>query len=155
MFVFATFHTICIAAGLQLSLVLLPIDAHADEPVAVQDILGAPTVYHLRQTRLQGTVRNVQALDPYETPSGSRCYGGYLFLLDDDTAVISVAVTGFCGIPLVKDPDVEDGQRVIVDATIQAPSHGGYALNLKGLKITTDEEGIVQAIANRITPLPE
>ena len=75
--------------------------------------------------------------------------------LDDDTAVISVAVTGFCGIPLVKDPDVEDGQRVTVDATIQAPSHGGYALSLKGFKITTEEEGVVQAIANRITPLPE
>jgi len=145
----------CIATGLHLSLLLLPIAAHAEEPVPVQDILAAPTVYHLRQARLQGTVRNVQALDPYEISSGNRCYGGYLFLLDDDTAVISVAVTGFCGIPLVKDPDVEDGHRVIVDATIHAPSHGGYALSLQGLKITTEEEGVVQAMANRITPLPE
>ena len=152
---FTSFHTIGIATGSLLALMLLPIAAHADEPVTVLDILAAPTIYHLRQTKLQGTVRNVQPLDPYETPSGSRCYGGYLFLLDDDTAVMTVAVTGFCGIPLVKDPDVEDGQRVIVDATIQAPSHGGYALSLKGLKITTEEEGLVQAIANRITPLPE
>lgn len=155
MFMFTSFHTIGIATGSLLALMLLPIAAHADEPVTVQDILAAPTIYHLRQTKLQGTVRNVQPLDPYETPSGSRCYGGYLFLLDDDTAVMTVAVTGFCGIPLVKDPDVEDGQRVIVDATIQAPSHGGYALSLKGLKITTEEEGVVQAVATRITPLAE
>ena len=155
MFMFTSFHTICIATGSLLAFMLLPIAAHADEPVTVQDILAAPTIYHLRQTKLQGTVRNVQPLDPYETPSGSRCYGGYLFLLDDDTAVMTVAVTGFCGIPLVKDPDVEDGQRVIVDATIQAPSHGGYALSLKGLKITTEEEGVVQAVATRITPLAE
>lgn len=149
------FHSICLATGIQIALMLLPIAALADESVTVRDILAAPTVYHLRQTRLQGTVRNVQPLDPYEIPSGSRCYGAYLFLLDDDTAVISVAVTGFCGIPLVKDPDVEDGERVIVDATIQAPSHGGYALSIKGLKITTEDEGVVQAIANRITPLSE
>jgi hypothetical protein len=100
-------------------------------------------------------VRQVQPLDPYETPSGTRCYGAYLFQLDDDTGAISVAVPGLCGVPLVKDPDVEDGARVLVEATIQAPSHGGYALSLQGLKITTEQEGIIQAVATRITPLPE
>jgi hypothetical protein len=75
--------------------------------------------------------------------------------LEDDTGVIDVAVTGLCGIPLVKDPDVQEGDRVLVEALIQTPSHGGYALSLQGLKITTEREGAIQAVAARITPLPE
>ncbi|HEX2055239.1 MAG TPA: OB-fold nucleic acid binding domain-containing protein, partial [Nitrospiraceae bacterium] len=134
---------------------LLPTQAPGTEPTEIQAILADPSVYHLRQTGLKGTVRRVQPLDPYETPSGVRCYGAYLFQLDDDTGVIDVAVTGFCGIPLVKDPDVEEGDRVFVEATIQTPSHGGYALTLQGLKITTEREGTIQAVATRITPLSE
>ena len=134
---------------------LFPLQAQAAEPTPIQMILADPSVYHLRQTGLQGMVRRVQPLDPYETPSGTRCYGAYLFQLDDDTGVIDVAVTGLCGIPLVKDPDVQEGDRVFVDATIQAPSHGGYSLTLQGLKVTTEQEGTIQAVATRITPLPE
>jgi hypothetical protein len=127
----------------------------AQEAVAVQDVLADPALFHLRQITLKGTVRQVQPLDPYEIPAGSTCYGGYLFNLEDDTATLSIAVPGLCGVPLVKDPDVEDGARVAVEATIQAPSHGGYALSFKGAKIAMDQEGIVQGIANRITPLAE
>ncbi len=129
--------------------------AAAQEAVTVQEILADPALFHLRQITLRGTVRNVQPLDPYEIPAGSTCYGGYLFSLEDDTASIPVAVPGLCGVPMVKDPDVEEGVRVVVDATVQAPSHGGYALSFKGGKIAMDQEGIVQAIANRITPLVE
>jgi hypothetical protein len=146
------------SAGLlaRLSLCLVGIDAvSAQEAVTVQAVLADPALFHLRQITLTGTVRNVQALDPYEIPAGSTCYGGYLFNLEDDTATLSVAVPGLCGVPMVKDPDVEDGARVAVDATVQAPSHGGYALSFKGAKIAMDQEGIVQAIANRITPLAE
>lgn len=127
----------------------------AQEAVTVQEVLADPALFHLRQITLRGTVRNVQPLDPYEIPAGSTCYGGYLFNLEDDTATLSVAVPGLCGVPMVKDPDVEDGARVAVDATIQAPSHGGYALSFKGAKIAMDQEGVVQAIANRISPLAE
>ncbi len=127
----------------------------AQEAVTVQEVLADPVLFHLRQITLKGTVRNVQPLDPYEIPAGSTCYGGYLFNLEDDTATLSIAVPGLCGVPMVKDPDVEDGARVAIDATVQAPSHGGYALSFKGAKIAMDQEGIVQAIANRITPLAE
>jgi len=127
----------------------------AQEAVTVQDVLADPELFHLRQITLKGTVRNVQPLDPYEIPAGSTCYGGYLFNLEDDTATLAIAVPGLCGVPMVKDPDVEDGARVAVEATVQAPSHGGYALSFKGAKVAMDQEGIVQAIANRITPLAE
>jgi hypothetical protein len=141
--------------GLTAFLVLHTGMVAAQEAVTVQEVLADPALFHLRQITLRGTVRNVQPLDPYEIPAGSTCYGGYLFNLEDDTATLPVAVPGLCGVPMVKDPDVEDGARVVVDATVQAPSHGGYALSFKGGKIAMDQEGVVQAIANRITPLVE
>ena len=146
---------ICGLLGLALGLAMNHSLASAEETVTVQEILADPALFHLRQITLHGTVRNVQALDPYEIPAGSTCYGGYLFGLEDDTALLPVAVPGICGVPMVKDPDVEDGARVAVEATVQAPSHGGYALSFKGGKIAMDQEGVVQAIANRITPLIE
>ena len=106
------------ALGGLVFLCLLVPNSRAVEPTRIQDILADPSVYHLRQAIMQGTVRRVEPLDPYETPSGTRCYGAYLFQLDDDTGVIDVAVTGICGIPLVKDPDVQENDRVSVDATI-------------------------------------
>ena len=146
---------ICGLLGLALGLAMNHSLASAEETVTVQEILADPALFHLRQITLRGTVRNVQPLDPYEIPAGSTWYGGYLFALEDDTAMLPVAVPGLCGVPMVKDPDVEDGARVAVEATVQAPSHGGYALSFKGGKIAMDQEGVVQAIANRITPLIE
>lgn len=127
--------------------------AAAGEPITIRQILDEPMSFHLRQVMLRGTVRNVTPLDPYKLPTGTVCYGAYLFYLEDDTAVINVAVFGLCGIPAVKDPDVEDGQRIELTATIQAPTHGGYYLSFQGIKVGTEQEGIIQAVADRITPL--
>lgn len=129
--------------------------AKADEPISIQQILEDPTVYHLRRVTLVGTVRDVQPLDPYTLPNGTNCYGAYLFRLEDDTSALSVAVLGLCGKPLIRDPEVEDGARVEVGATIQAPSHGGYYLSFRGLKVVTEQEGFVQAVADRILPVIE
>lgn len=132
-----------------------PILAWAEEPTGIQQILEEPRVYHLRHATLRGIVRDVQPLAPYTVPNGDNCYGAYLFRLEDDEATIPVAVLGICGRPIVRDPEVEDGDRVEVSATIQAPSHGGYYLSFKGLKVITEEEGIVQAVADRILPILE
>lgn len=125
------------------------------ELVTVGQILEEPRVFHLKQVILRGTVRNVRPLDPYKLPAGTTCFGAYLFHLEDETSSINVAVFGLCGVPLVKDPDVEDGMRVELHATIQAPSHGGYVLSLQGLKVVTEQEGVIQAVADRIVPLTE
>jgi hypothetical protein len=127
----------------------------AGETVTIREILDEPMSFHLKQVTLRGTVRNVTPLDPYKLPTGTACYGAYLFYLDDDTAVINVAVFGLCGVPTVKDPDVEDGQRIELITTIQAPSHGGYYLSFQGIKVVTEQEGIIQAVADRITPLAD
>ncbi len=129
--------------------------AAAEEPVPIQQILEQPTVYHLRRVTLIGTVREVQPLDPYTLPNGTNCYGAYLFRLEDDSSSLSVAVLGICGKPLIRDPEVEEGDHVEVGATIQAPSHGGYYLSFQGLKVVTEQEGIVQAVADRILPIVE
>jgi hypothetical protein len=127
----------------------------AEEPIAIQQILEEPRVYHLRHVTMHGTARDVQPLAPYTVPNGDNCYGAYLFRLEEDEATIPVAVLGICGRPLVRDPDIEDGERIEVSATIQAPSHGGYYLSFKGLKAVTEQEGVVQAVADRILPLIE
>ena len=129
--------------------------ALAADSLTIREILDEPASYHLKQVLLSGTVRNVQPLDPYRLPAGTTCYGAYLFYLEDETASINVAVFGICGFPTVKDPDVEDGTRVELLATIQAPSHGGYYLSFQGLKVAGEREGIIQAVADRITPLTE
>lgn len=129
--------------------------AIAAEPITIREILEEPRNFHLRQVILEGTVRNVQPLDPYKLPAGTMCYGAYLFYLEDKTASINVAVFGICGVPIVKDPDVEDGARVQIHATIQAPSHGGYYLSFQGVAIAGEREGVIQAVADHIIPLAE
>jgi hypothetical protein len=127
----------------------------AAEPITIREILDGPKSFHLKQVTLQGTVRNVTPLDPYKLQAGTMCYGAYLFYLEDETSSINVAVYGLCGIPTVKDPDIEDGQRIELTATIQSPSHGGYYLSFQGLKVAREQEGVIQAVADRITPLPD
>jgi hypothetical protein len=133
----------------------IPILVFAEESTSIQQILEEPRVYHLRHATLRGIVRDVQPLAPYTVPNGDNCYGAYLFRLEDDEATIPVAVLGICGRPIVRDPEVEEGDRVEVSVTIQAPSHGGYYLSFKGLKVATEQEGIVQAVADRILPILE
>ena len=142
------------ACSIALGFLLLS-SAPAAESITIRDILDDPVSYHLRQVVLSGVVRNVQPLDPYKLPAGTTCYGAYLFYLEDETASINVAVFGICGFPTVKDPDVEDGARVELLATIQAPSHGGYYLSFQGLQVAGEREGVIQAVADRITPLTE
>jgi len=132
-----------------------PIRSWAEEPTAIQQILDVPSTYHLRHVLMQGIARDVQPLDPYALPNGEKCYGAYLFRLEDDTAALPVAVLGICGPPLIRDPEISDGDHIEVSATIQAPSHGGYYLSFRGLKVATDQEGIVQGIADRILPIAE
>jgi hypothetical protein len=140
--------------GLLWSLLWLS-DLALAEPLTIREIFDDPQAFHLRQVVLQGTVRNVQPLDPYKLPAGTTCYGAYLFTLDDDTSSINVAVFGICGVPLVKDPDVEEGTRIVLHATIQAPRHGGYYLSFQGLKVAGEREGVIQAVADRITPVSD
>lgn len=133
----------------------MPNPLWAEGQIDIQQVLDEPRVYHLRHVTLHGTVRDVRSLAPYKLPNETVCYGAYLFRLEDGEATIPVAVLGICGKPVVRDPEVEDGDHVEVSATIQAPSHGGYYLSFSGLRVATDQEDVVQAVANRILPILE
>jgi hypothetical protein len=146
-------NTETVTAAIAFLITMLVSPARGEEPVSIQQILEEPRTFHLHHVTLQGIVRDVQPLDPYTLPNGTNCYGAYLFRLEDDSSALSVAVLGLCGKPLVRDPEVEDGARVEVSAVIQAPSHGGYYLSFRGLKVITETEGLVQAVADRILPL--
>ena len=132
---------ICGLLGLALGLAMNHSLASAEETVTVQEILADPALFHLRQITLRGTVRNVQPLDPYEIPPAPPVMAATCSAWRTIRPSLPVAVPGLCGVPMVKDPDVEDGARVAVEATVQAPSHGGYALSFKGGKIAMDQEG--------------
>jgi hypothetical protein len=155
---FVMLHTLRYQVGCSLVIVfgtVLPCLLWAEQPTSIQQILEEPQIYHLRRVTLHGTVRDVTPLDPYKLPNETVCYGAYLFRLEEDVATIPVAVLGLCGKPTVRDPEVEDGDHVEVSATIQAPSHGGYYLSFRGLKVVMEQEGIVQAVADRILPIVE
>ncbi len=124
--------------------------ALAGEPTPVQDILANPDAYHLRLVTVHGTARDIEPLAPYTLSNGVTCYGAYLFRLDDDTGTLPVAVLGVCGVPVFRDPEVEEGDRVTLTATIQAPGHGSYYLTMEGFRVSTAERGQVQAIATKI-----
>jgi hypothetical protein len=151
----ARFITFLVGIPLTFAGTVTPPLVWAEEPINIQKILEEARAYHLRHVTMHGTARDVQPLAPYTVPNGDHCYGAYLFRLEEDEATIPVAVLGICGRPLVRDPDIEDGDRIEVSATIQAPSHGGYYLSFKGLKVVTEQEGVVQAVADRILPLIE
>ena len=72
-------------------------ESQDDGPVAVKDILSDPDAFHLRMVSLQGAVRHIRLLEPYYLPSGSACYGSYLFYLEDESGILEMAVMGICG----------------------------------------------------------
>ncbi len=136
-----------------LTLLLIAPPALAQEAVFIEEIVARPDLYHLHQVVIHGTVRDVQALSPYKLPTGDFCYGAYLFRLEDDTGSIAVAQLGMCDKPILRELVVSEGDQAAVQATIHAPGHGGYYLSLQGLRISTEEQGEIQAVAANIVRL--
>jgi hypothetical protein len=122
-----------------------------DAPVPIREVLASPETYHLRLVLLEGIVHNVKPLEPYEQPSGTACYSAYLFRLQDDTGSLSIAVLGLCGVPLLRDPDVAEGDHVFVKANVQAPGRGGYFLSTDGVPVAPQNQKEVQALAVQIS----
>lgn len=125
--------------------------ALAGDQVAIGSIVADPEPYHMRLVTLQGTVRQVHILEPYRQPSGTICYGTYLFTLQDDTGALDVAVLGICGVAIATPPEVSDGDKVIIKAQIQAPGHLGAVYGLDGrLHPGANPQGL-HAIAKEIS----
>ena len=124
--------------------------AETREPIPIQELLEYPESYHLHQVFLHGTARDVRAFDPYKLPAGSVCYGAYSFRLEDETGVLPIIVLGICGVPVVKDPDVEDGDVLTAQVTAHAPGKGTFFLTLDGRRMPFSETDEMQAVALNI-----
>lgn len=127
--------------------------ARADEPVPIGDVVADPDAYHFRLVALQGTVRRITLLPPYTLGPVTTCYGAYTFVLEDTTGSIEVSVLGICGKPLLRNPEVADGERILLTAQIFSPN-----------RVTSASKGEVKslrAVANeirhlsRVEPSPE
>lgn len=130
-----------VAAGLM----ILAGFARADEPVSIGEVIADPDAYHFRTIPLQGTVRQVTPLPPYSPGQGATCYGAYTFMLEDETGSIEISVLGICGKPLLRKPEVNDGEGILLAAQILSPN-----------RLTSTTKGEIKrlrAIANSITHL--
>lgn len=128
-----------------------PALALGGEPIAIGEIVADPDLYHLRLVTFQGTVRQVKALAPYAQTSGTTCYGAYTFRLEDDTGAIEIDVLGVCGKPVLKVPDVIEGDRVIVEAQILAPGHSIPQRGTETSPLLGRDPQSLQAIASTIS----
>jgi len=120
------------------------------DTVPIADLLADPEPFHLKLLPLRGVVRNVRALEPYYQPSGAGCYGAYTFMLEDGTGSLHVSVLGICGTPIVKNPDVADGDRVLVTAQIHAAAIRGTARKSDGSPFPDPDPEGVYAVARII-----
>jgi hypothetical protein len=119
--------------------------AAADEPVPIGEVIADPDAYHFRLVALQGTVRQVTPLPPYTPGPDTTCYGGYTFLLEDETGSMEVSVLGICGKPVLRKPEVGEGETILLVAQILSPN-----------RVTSAVKGEVKqlrAVANTITRL--
>ena len=128
--------------------------ALADELRSVSEIVQDPDAFHLKQVTLVGIVAGMKLLDPYFLPSGTACYGAYTFVLEEETGnggLLDVAVLGLCGTPVIRIPDIADGDKVTIEADIQIPSHFGDFRGNQTAPFFKGEPPAVQAIARKIT----
>lgn len=119
--------------------------ACADEPVSIGEVIADPDAYHFRSISLQGAVRQVTPLPPYSPGQDTTCYGAYTFTLEDETGSIEISVLGICGKPLLRKPEVNDGEVILLAAQILSPN-----------RLTSTTKGEVKrlrAVANSITHL--
>jgi hypothetical protein len=120
------------------------------ELIPISVIVEDPDAYHLRIVTLKGTVRHMRELAPYYLPNGTACYGAYTFALEDDSAMMEVAVLGICGRPALRPPEVADGYTIVLQAEIHAPGHGGYGRNQEGALTYRMDHPTVQGVAKEI-----
>jgi len=130
-----------------LGLLLCTGTALADEPVPIGDLVADPDTFHFKIVILQGAVSHVTPLPPYSPTPDTTCYGAYAFTLKDDSGAVDVSVLGICGRPLLREPEVRDGERIQLTAQILSPNRMTSAK--KG------EDKKLRVIANAITHLAQ
>jgi hypothetical protein len=128
--------------------------APAEGPVDIGWILRDPEPYHMRQVLVQGTLKEVQAIEPYYLASGAGCYGAYRLKLEDATGSLPVAILGICGTPFIRLPPAQVGDRVLIRGQIQAPGHKGSFYGVDGRPLPDANPDELHLVAAEIIPSP-
>ena len=134
--------------GLLVALALVAIGGLAradDEPVPIGEVVADPDAYHMHLIVLQGTVHRVTQLPPYSPVPDTTCYGAYTFMLEDGSGSIEISVLGFCGKPVLRTPEVREGEPILLKTQILSPN--------RMTSLTKGEVKKLRAIANDIRHL--
>ena len=119
--------------------------AAADDSVSIGEVVADPDAFHFRLVSLQGIVRQVAPLPPYAPGPDTICYGAYTFMLEDESGSIEVSVLGICGKPILRKPEVNDGEQILLKAQILSPN--------RQTSTSKGEAKRLRAVANSITRL--
>ena len=93
--------------------------AQAEEPITpIGMLLVNPSAYHRKLLKVEGIVKEVRPYSKYEVTSVC----GASFTLTDETGTIEVSFRQLCQVGKEQSTFVNEGSRVIVEGTMEAPS---------------------------------
>lgn len=133
------------------SVFLTPALAVGAESIAIVELSADPNSYHLQMVTLEGTVHDIERLVPYEIENGTMCYGAYTFRLEDQTGSVKVSVLGVCGVPMIREPDVTEGDCIMLRAQVLSPEKLAIPREQDGEEEKEANAPELEVIANAIT----
>lgn len=130
---------------------LAPALAVGAESITIVELSADPNSYHLQMVMLEGTVHDIKRLVPYEIEAGTMCYGAYTFRLEDQTGSVKVSVLGVCGLPMIREPDVTEGDRIMLRAQVLSPEKLAIPREQDGEEEKQAKAPELEVVANAIT----
>ena len=109
----------CVVAVLVLVAIETALMVRAEEPITpIGMLLVNPSAFHRKLLKVEGTVKEVRPYSKYEVTSVC----GASFKLSDETGTIEVSFRHLCQVGQEQATFVNEGSRVIVEGTMEAPS---------------------------------
>ncbi|HSF67168.1 MAG TPA: hypothetical protein VLA67_07025 [Nitrospiraceae bacterium] len=109
----------CLAAVLILVAAGTALTVGAEEPITpIGMLLVNPSAFHRKLLKVDGVVKEVRPYSKYEVTS----ICGASFKVTDETGTIEVSFRQLCQVGKEQSTFVNEGSRVIVEGTMEAPS---------------------------------
>jgi len=117
--VFARLARCCIMALGSIFLSESLVTVLADEPITpIGMLLVNPSAFHRKLLKVEGIAKEIRPYSKYEVTSVC----GAQFKLTDDTGTIEVSFRQLCQVGEERASFVDEGARVIVEGSMEAPS---------------------------------
>ena len=98
---------------------VVPCNVQGEEPITpIGMLLVNPSAFHRKLLKVEGVVKEVRPYSKYEVTSVC----GASFKLTDETGTIEVSFRLLCQVGKEQATFVNEGSRVIVEGTMEAPS---------------------------------